>query len=298
MAGEASGQQQGSGSGSGSGDRVALVTGANRGIGLEVARGLASTGMTVVLACRDAGKADAAARALRSSTGNERIETLTVDLADQRSIRAAADAFRERFDRLHVLVNNAGLVSRGYEKTTDGIERCFAVNHLAPFLWTNLLLKHIEASGPARILTVSSEAHRRADDPNEPAEQGYDPLDAYCRSKLANIYFTNQLAQRLLGTSVTANAVHPGTLKTGMIDDVLANRWWLGLIGLVAKPFLAGPEKGGEALCALATEDRFASFNGKYFKGTQEVQSSPVSYDEIIGNQLWERSLELTSRSR
>ncbi len=279
--------------------KVCVITGGNRGIGRAAAEGLARMGGEVVLACRDAKKGEAARDEIRSATGNDAVHVMPVDLASQKSIRAFADALRERFPALHVLVNNAGVIESKRTLTEDGIETTFAVNHLAYFLLTNLLLKHLEAGAPARIINVSSAAHKRLGDFEDPqSEKSYDPLDAYSKSKLANILFTSQLAQRLGGTGITVNCLHPGTVGTGLLDQFFGSRLLLKPAKLFLKPWIIGPEQGAKTILYLATSPAVAEVSGKYFVNEQQATSSKVSYDEIKGNQLWEQSLELTARSK
>jgi len=279
--------------------RTCLVTGANRGIGREVAAGLARQGASVVLGCRDERSAEEARNALRAETGSDTIDALRIDLASQKSVREAAARLRERHPELHLLVNNAGIVAKARAETEDGIELTFAVNHLSAFLLTNLLLRHLEGSAPARIVNVTSAAHKRIsafDDPQ--SERGFDPIEAYCKSKLANVLFTYQLAQRLGGTGITVNCVHPGTIRTGLVDEVLRSKWFLRPLAPFVPRFLPGPEKGAEAVLHVAASPDLADVSGKYFENGRLAKSSSLSYDEIVANQLWESSLELTARSR
>ncbi len=279
--------------------KTVLITGANRGIGKAVADKIARTGARVVLGCREAARGEAARDELRKTTGNSAIECMTVDLADQRSIRSFVKEFRERYDALHVLVNNAGVLLQERRVTKDGVEETFAVNHVAYFLLTNLLLKQLEASAPARIVNVASAAHQRVSDFTDPqSESSYDPLMAYSKSKLANLYFTYQLAQRLGGTGVTVNAVHPGVVDTGLLSSLFKTRLWLRMLFWVKRVKVISTDDGADTIAYLATSPDVEGVSGKYFVNRHETESSPLSYDEILANQLWERSLELTAGSR
>lgn len=279
--------------------KTVLITGANRGIGKAAAEKIAREGARVVLACRNAGRAEAARDELRAATGNAAIECMTVDLADQRSIRAFVKDFREQYDALHVLVNNAGVLLQDRRVTKDGVEETFAVNHIAYFLLTNLLLKQLESSAPARIVNVSSAAHQRVSNFDDPqSESSYDPLMAYSMSKLANLYFTYQLAQRLGGTGVTVNAMHPGVVDTELLASLFKTRFWLRPLFWFKRVKVVSTDDGADTIAYLASSPDVEGVSGKYFVARQETESSQLSYDEILANQLWERSLELTAGSR
>ena len=194
--------------------KVVVVTGANTGIGKETALALARAGARVVITSRDAAKGEAALQDIRRDSGSEAVDVLPLDLADQRSIRAFADHLLATTDRLDVLVNNAGVVMAQRTETVDGFETTFGVNHLGTFLLTDLLLDRIKASAPARIVNVSSHAHKQArkglDFDDLQSERRYKPFDVYAKTKLANIYFTNVLAERLDGTGVTGPSLPDG----------------------------------------------------------------------------------------
>lgn len=273
--------------------KVCLVTGATSGIGRVTAGALAARGATVVITGRTPAKAQEAVAQITGETGNDSIHYLLADFVDLQQVEEMAAAFKERYNRLDVLVNNAGTYfNRRHIK--DGIEMTFLVNHLAPFLLTNLLLEVLKASAPARIITVSSDAHKydqmNFDDLS--FKRGYFGMRAYARSKLANILFTYELARRLSGTGVTANVVHPGQVATniwrtnfGIFGPLL--KWLIGLSALT-------PEEGADTVIYLASSPEVEGVSGKYFVKRQAVPSSPLSYDEGVARRLWEVSKALT----
>ncbi|MGH7498410.1 MAG: SDR family NAD(P)-dependent oxidoreductase, partial [Gemmatimonadales bacterium] len=215
------------------------------------------------------------------------------DLASQASIRRAAADIVARHEKLHVLVNNAGVILRARQVTADGFEMQFAVNHLAYFLFTNLLLEALKRGAPSRIVNVSSGAHQggRMDFDALQSEKRYEPIRVYSMTKLANLYFTYELARRLEGTGVTVNAVHPGVIATRLLASYLD----LPVVGgTIARAFGAKPEKGAESSIYLAASPAVAGITAGYFVGGQESRSSPASYDEAAGRRLWRVSAEMT----
>lgn len=286
--------------------KVCLVTGATLGIGKVTALALARQGATVVMVGRDPQRTAKVLDELRAQVaefgsgsgsglsggvGVGWVEALVADFGSQAQIRRLADQFRARYNRLDVLVNNAGgIFPQG--RTADGIETTFAVNHLGYFLLTNLLQDLLVQSAPARIVNVSSAAHRQGrihfDDLN--LDRGYTPMKAYTQSKLANLLFTYELARRLHGTGVTVNAVHPGVVGTGFGAQ-------LGLIGWFYRVFgrlMLTPEQGADTLIYLATAPEVAGVTGRYFVKRRERRSSNRSYDEAAARGLWEVSAALT----
>ncbi len=274
--------------------KVCVVTGANRGIGRETAIGLAARGWHVVLACRDIVAAEDAARAIRAATGNPRVQTLGLDLASQRSIREAAARFLGSHDRLDVLVHNAAIITRDHELTSDGIERQLAVNHLGPFLLTHLWHDLLVASAPARVVVVSSEAHRWATlDPDYLNGVGpYSAQRTYQRTKLANILFTYALARRLEGTGVTANALHPGVTGTRLLRTY--SRVARIVLGLVQPEPPSAPPRTARTSIYLSVSPDVAEISGQYFRRSRSVRSSKASYDRGTQERLWEVSARLT----
>jgi NAD(P)-dependent dehydrogenase (short-subunit alcohol dehydrogenase family) len=266
--------------------KVCLITGATSGIGLVAAREIARAGARVVLVGRDPAKCEAAVKYIAERTGSRETETLLADLSSQRQVRELARKFHDRHSRLDVLVNNAGGLWLDRRPTEDGLEMTFAVNHLAYFLLTNLLLDTLKASAPSRVVNVASAAHRRAtlDFDNLQGELGYRGWPAYCRSKLANVLFTFELARRLPGTGVTANALHPGWVATGFGGN---NGWTGRLIRAAAGLFAIGPEEGARTTTYLATSPDVAGVTGRYFDRERPVPSSPASCDEESAKRLW-----------
>ena len=277
--------------------KVCVVTGANSGIGKETALALARMGATVVLVCRSEARGTDALEVIKAQTGNEAVSLVVADFSSQQQVREAAAAIQEKCDRLDVLVNNAG-VTPWERRVTDenGLELIFAVNHLAPFLLTNLLLDRLKTSAPARIVTVSSGAHRRValDFDDLQNKQRYVPFDVYSQSKLANVYFTYELARRLEGTGVTANCLHPGVVSTALFRHLPP---FLGLAVKLARPLLLTPAQGADTVIYLAAAPEVAGVNGRFFERREAVESSPVSYDGEAARRLWEESEALTAES-
>ncbi|MDE0408328.1 MAG: SDR family oxidoreductase [Alphaproteobacteria bacterium] len=275
--------------------KTCLITGANAGIGKAAAIGLARQGARVVLLCRNEARGRAAMDEIERQTGSGSLDLLVADLASQMQIRAAAAEYLQRFDRLDVLMNNAAVLAwRERRLNEDGLEMTFAVNHLAPFLLTGLLLGRLEECAPSRIVTVASGAHRRTelDFDDLQNERAYSPFDAYSRSKLANVYFTYELARRLEGTGVTANCLHPGVVSTALFREM---RPWQRVALWLGRPFLLKPESGSDTAVYLASAPEIEGVTGQYFEKRKQVPSSPVSYDSDIARRLWEVSEALTS---
>jgi retinol dehydrogenase 12 len=269
--------------------KVCVVTGATSGIGKATAAALAGQGAQVVLVGRDRGRAEAAAAEVAGHGPAPRVEI--ADLASMDQVRALAGRLGA-LDRIDVLVNNAGLVAGQRRTTPDGFEHVLAVNHLAPFLLTNLLLGQLTA-GSARVVTVASDAHAAArldlDDPH--LEQGWDSWRAYANSKLANILFTRELARRLEGTGATANCAHPGVVRSGFGREArLPLR--LGLV--IARPFLLSPERGAATIVYLASSPDVAGATGGYYVKERRREPSAAARDDAAARRLWQLSEELT----
>ncbi len=271
--------------------RVALVTGASAGIGLHTALGLARTGMRVVMAGRDRSRTEAARRLVGERSGSDRVAVALADFSDLAEVRGLADEILASYDRLDLLVNNAGLLSPKYRLSADGFELTFAVNHLAPFLLTNLLLERLKASAPARIVTVASEAHRgaRLDLRNLTGSQDWTMLKGYGRSKLCNILFTRELAARLEGTGVVACCLHPGVVATaiGQRGGLVELGWRL------LKPFMIGPEEGAATSLFLATAPDPAPFHGGYVIKKALTRPDPEALDVALARHVWDESARL-----
>jgi retinol dehydrogenase-12 len=276
--------------------KICLVTGATLGIGKETALGLARMGAHVVIAGRDAARTRETAAAIAAQSGNSQIDFLIADLSSQAEVRRLAQEFQDKYPRLDVLLNNAGAIFTRRETTVDGFERTWALNHLAEFLLTQLLLDRLEASAPARIVNVASSAHASGtiDFDNLQGEKKFSGIGAYGQSKLANILFTYALARRLVGTGVTANCLHPGVVATGFGHNTpgLINT----LLGL-ARPFLMTAEKGTATSIYLASSPDVADVSGKYFAKCAPVASSKLSMDVALQERLWELSMRQTTGS-
>ncbi|MFW9803146.1 MAG: SDR family oxidoreductase, partial [Candidatus Thorarchaeota archaeon] len=277
--------------------KVCMVTGASSGIGKATAIGLANMGANVVLACRNEPKAEAAAKEIASKTGNDQVSFLLCDLSLQDSIRGLTKEFENRYQALHILVNNAGTYRTRRTITEEGIETTFAVNYLAPFLLTNLLIEKLKASAPSRIVNVAGAYHRKAtmNFNDLMSENKYDGSRANNMSKLALVLFTYELARRLDGTGVTANCLHPGAVATGLVEkDPDLSRFYRMLYRIFSR-FASSPEKGAETSIYLAASPEIEGVTGKYFEKKSEKQSSDESYDLGTAKRLWEVSLDLTN---
>jgi retinol dehydrogenase-14 len=275
-------------------DKICLVTGATSGIGKVTATALVAIGAEVVILGRNLQKIQETLRHIRDETGNGTTQFIQADFSDFQQVREAAASFKERYSRLDVLINNAGAYFNLRRLTPNGLERTFQVNHLSPFLLTNLLLETILTSTPARIINVSSGSHWQADMDFDDLgfQRGYFGMKAYARSKLANIMFTYELAQRLQGRDVMVNAVHPGHVATDIWSTNFsiigpALKWLMSLIALT-------PEQGAKTPIYLASSPEVDGVTGKYFVHLEAKPSSPFSYDQETARRLWEVSEELT----
>jgi NAD(P)-dependent dehydrogenase (short-subunit alcohol dehydrogenase family) len=274
--------------------RVCVITGASRGIGRATVDGLAALDARVVLLCRRQEDGDRIASELAAARRGPPADVIEVDLSSQRAIRQAADTLRERYPSIHVLINNAGVIPQQREVTADGLEMQFAVNHLAYFMLTTLLLDRLTAGAPARVVNVTSGAHQGGtlDLADLQSQRRYDPVRVYGRTKLANVLFTYELARRIRSTGVTANCLHPGVIATRLLADYM-NVPMVG--GAVARTFGGDPSEGADATVYLAASPEVETVTGRYFVGRRESRSSPASYDETLQRRLWEESVRLTS---
>jgi NAD(P)-dependent dehydrogenase (short-subunit alcohol dehydrogenase family) len=265
---------------------ICVVTGATSGIGKETAVALAKGGATVAMVCRTRDRGEAALAEIRRRAGHDAVSLFVADLSSQRAIRAVAAELQAALPRIDVLVNNAGLALRDRLVTEDGFENTFAVNHLAYFLLTRLLQPTLLASAPARVVNVSSEAHRwgsiRFDDLM--GEAAYDGWKAYAQSKLANVLFTYELARRLDGTGVTANCLHPGLVGTAFASRGPS---LIRILSRLARPLLRSPASGAATSVYLASAPEVATVTGQYFAGRRARRSSPASYDRALAARLW-----------
>jgi NAD(P)-dependent dehydrogenase (short-subunit alcohol dehydrogenase family) len=270
-------------------EKTVLVTGANAGIGRATATELARMGARVLMACRSAERGAEAQAAVVAEVPGASTELLIADLSSGEGVRALAAQTLQHTDRLDVLVNNAGVFTPSYIPTAGGLETQFAVNHLAPFLLTHLLRDLLVKSAPARVVTVSSEAHKRGqirwDDLQ--GERKYSGLQAYSQSKLANLLFNRELARRLGGTGVTANALHPGVIGTRLLFTGFAP---LRLL----RPFLKTPERGARTSVFLASAPAVERLTGLYYIDLEPARPSPAARDDGAARRLWRISAELT----
>jgi NAD(P)-dependent dehydrogenase (short-subunit alcohol dehydrogenase family) len=272
--------------------KICLITGSTSGMGKETALALAQMGATVVLVSRDRDRGEATKAEIIAKSGNQAVDLLIADLSSQTSIRQLAEDFKAKYQRLHVLVNNAGAVYTKRTLTVDGVETTFAVNHLAYFLLTNLLLDVLKASA-ARIVNVSSEAQSGGTinfDDLQGAKR-YGGFRAYSQSKLANVLFTYELARRLQGTGVTANCLHPGSVASGFGKN---NGWLFSLVFSLLRPFFLSAEAGAQTSIYLASAPEVAGVSGQYFIKKKPARSIRESYDLAVAQRLWQVSAELT----
>ncbi len=277
--------------------KIVLVTGATNGIGQITARELALRGATVIIVGRDTSRIQFAAEKIRSTAPSGKVHTLMADLSSQAQIRRLAEEFQTQFPRLDVLVNNAGAIFARRQVSVDGIEMTLALNHLAPFLLTNLLLDALKASDHARVVTVASAAHigMRVPFNDLNHEQGcYRSFVVYGQTKLMNIMFSYELARRLAGDAITVNALHPGFVATNFGKS---NGGWWNMMFTLAQPFAISPEQGAQTSVYLASAPEVAMVTGKYFARRKAVKSSSVSYDREAQRRLWIASAKLTDYS-
>jgi NAD(P)-dependent dehydrogenase (short-subunit alcohol dehydrogenase family) len=274
-------------------DQTALVTGGTSGIGLETARALSTLGAQVTIVGRSEAKCRRATAEIDASGGSSPADFICADLSTLAGMEQAASEFKVRHAKLHLLINNAGGFFMQRRLTADGFEYTFALNHLGYFLVTNRLLDLLKGSAPARIVNVSSGAHRGAhlDFDNLQGEKHYRGMQAYGQSKLANLLFTFELARRLAGSGVTVNAVHPGFVATGFAR----NNGLVYALGMAAiGPFIRKPRQGAQTSIYLASSPEVEGVSGKYFVDCREAASSPESHDPEAARQLWQLSLKLT----
>ena len=277
--------------------KTCLITGGSDGIGYAAARELARMGARVVIVGRNAAKTDDAVQRIIAETGNPAVDRLLADLSSQREVRRLAAEALQRLPRLDVLLNNAGAIFLSNQRSVDGLEMTFALNHIGYFLLTTLLLDRLRESAPSRIINVSSSSHgspgrfRLEDLPKPGSNRGY---RAYGRSKLCNILFTYELARRLEGEDITVNALHPGLVQT----NIARNN---GLLGRVVNFFIGArgmdADKGAETLVYLASSPQVEGVTGRFFVDCRAVPSSALSYDTELAARLWDMSESLTKAS-
>jgi NAD(P)-dependent dehydrogenase (short-subunit alcohol dehydrogenase family) len=276
--------------------KLVVITGGNAGIGKETAVGLASKGAHIVLTSRDAARGADAVTEIKQRSGNDKVDEMMLDLASLASVRAFAAAFLDRYDRLDVLIDNAGLVLASRRVTEDGNEMTFQVNHLGHFLLTELLRDRLIASAPSRVIVVASDAHKSArhglDFDDLQSAHRYRSFGVYGKTKLANILFTRELARRLAGTGVTVNSVHPGFVASrfGRDGDT-------GLIGKLmmplARPFALNATQGAQTSIYLASDPAVEGITGAYWVKSAPVEPSDAALDDDAARKLWDISEQL-----
>ncbi len=273
--------------------KFVLVTGGTGGIGRATAIGLAALGARVGITGRDQARTAAAAAGIRAATGNAAVDAFGADMSAQAGVRGLAAQVLEAYPRLDVLVNNVGGFWAHRHVTADGLERTFALNHLAPFLLTNLLLGPLTASAPARVVTVSSgaQASGRINFEDLQGERNYSGQRAYSQSKLANVMFTYELARRLDGTGVTATVLHPGVVRTGFgAEDQAA---YFAVMSRVARLFMKTPAQGAVTPVYLASSPEVEGITGRYYAGRKPKTASKAAYDTAAAARLWQASAGL-----
>lgn len=280
--------------------KTVLITGGNSGIGEAAARELAQRGARVTFTARNPERGKAALARIQATQPKGDVNWSVLDLARFSSIRDFAETFRSQHETLDVLINNAGLILQKRTKTEQGFEATFGINHLGHFLLTRLLLDSLRVSAPSRIINVSSDAYRRAftglDFEDLQSEKSYNSMLVYGRSKLANIYFTRELAQRLAGQDITVNAVHPGVVRTGFARDG-DTQGAFSLLFRAAAPFMLSPEQGARTLVYLATAPDAGKTTGAYFVKRKATALSKIARDDAAARRLWRISEELIEKA-
>ena len=265
--------------------RPIVITGASSGIGRAAALRLARQNLPVVMVCREGAKARAVHAEIVRLTGNRNVELFTADLASLAEVRAVAEAIRAAHPEIGVLVNNAGAAFRDRRLSVDGNELTFAINHLAPFLLTNLLLDALKAGAPSRIVNVSSDVQRPLHHDDHDRRKKYDAFEVYGETKLASLLFTFELARRLTGTRVTANAIAPGFLRSGIMRNTDART---KALMFVLSFFMMEPaEKGGDRIVHAATSPEIAGMSGEFFIKGEPGKAIASAYDRALAAQLW-----------
>ena len=270
--------------------KICIITGATSGIGRETAIELARQGATLVLPVRNLSKGNELKSEIIDKTGNTNVDIMECDLASFQSIRDFATAFLDKYDKLHILINNAGLWESEHKKSADGIEMTFAVNHLAPFLLTLLLLDVMKRSAPGRIVNVSSEAHRsgKMNFNDLEGNKSWNSLKSYGQSKLANILFTRKLAGMLEDENITVNCLHPGVVATRLFDKL--PKILVKLLSL----FMISPAKGAQTSIFLASSPEVENISGEYFKKMKIKKTTAEATNKKVAERLWEISLKMT----
>jgi NAD(P)-dependent dehydrogenase (short-subunit alcohol dehydrogenase family) len=264
-----------------------MVTGARSGIGKAIAMALAKLGATVVMVARDRTKGESVLAEVKAASGNATSELLIADLSSQASVREAVMAFKDRHARLDLLVNNAAVFKSKRELTPDGIEVMFATNHLGPFLLTNLLLDVLKASSSARILIVTAPSTVKLNFEDVQGERRFNALSAFGATKMANLLFAFALARRLQRSGVTVNAIHPGLVKTSLMQEAPAP------LRILTNLMSTTPERAVEPIVRVATAPEFADGSGRFYRNSKEIRATDYAYDESVQEQLWAESARL-----
>jgi NAD(P)-dependent dehydrogenase (short-subunit alcohol dehydrogenase family) len=275
--------------------KTVLITGATNGVGKVAAQEIAKKGAEVVIVGRNPTKTRQVVQQIKQNSGNPAVDGLVADLSSTAQVRQLAQSFRQKYQHLYILVNNAGGIFANRMVTADGYEHTFALNHLVYFTLTNLLMDVLLADAPSRIINVSSRSHEGAvlnfDDLQNEQHYSYGGYRAYGQSKLANLLFTYEHVRRLAGTGVTVNALHPGTVATGFGEN---NRGAMKVSMRIYHQFALTPEQGADTIIYLASSPQVEGVTGKYWTNRTAVPSSPESYDEEAQKRLWSVSAQMT----
>ena len=271
--------------------RVCLITGASGGLGKSTALGLARLGATVVMACRDEARGEADRAEIEAASGNSSVRLMLLDLSSQQSVREMASHFKAQNKHLDVMINNASVFKGKRTLTPDGLETMFATNHLGHFLLTNLLLDELKASPQARVINIAAPSTTKLNFDDLQGERKFSALSAFGASKMCNLLFTYELARRLASTKVTANALHPGLMKSNLMSEASAPIRWL------TRLLSTTPERASVSLVYLASSPEVAGVTGKFFKGIKIGSSSAYSRDENVQKRLWDVSTGLSGLS-
>jgi NAD(P)-dependent dehydrogenase (short-subunit alcohol dehydrogenase family) len=270
-------------------NKVSLVTGATAGLGKAIAQGLAKRGATVVIVGRDRAKTEATAQAIKSQSNDANVDYLIADLSSQTAIRQLVEAFKAKYDHLHVLVNNAAVYKQTRTLSADGLESMFATNHLGYFLLTNLLLDVLKKSAPSTIFNVTAPSSTQLNFDDLQGEQKFSPFGAFGASKMANLLISFALARQLQGSGVTVNAYHPGLVRTTLLHEApFPMSIFAGLLNL----FASTPEKAAEGLVELAAHNA-NGVSGELLHGTKPMKAATYAHDEQVQDKLWAESVKL-----
>ena len=272
--------------------KTVLITGATDGVGKQTAIQLAAKGYQIVMMVRSKVRAEQTISEITQATGNTNISYILVDLTSLAQVRSAAQEYLDKYPKLDILINNAGLIMTDRVITADGFEQSFEVNHLSHFLLTHLLLDRLKESAQGRIVNLSSEGHRIAkfDADNMNAEKTYASMGQYCFTKLCNIYFSNALAEKLKGSNVTVNAVHPGVVRSSFAGDM--DKGWLKPIFAFMRLFMISVEKGAATSVYAASAPELSKVTGRYFKNSKDNKPSALSQNKENQQLLWDYSMD------